>query len=135
MGDLSKRKQEKNTDDCWDSISIVSIGNATGSSGPWIFLASDKRMTVKPLQNNGLRLVLPMNGDSLQVNSFGRKVHSSIMTVYTISITMLNSQFPDLQSTLDVCILPNVLVVYTWSTYHHVLIGFRCWGTYIKFWI
>ena len=52
MGDFSKRKQEKNTDDCWDSISIVRIGNAAGSSGPWIFLASGKRMTVKPLQNN-----------------------------------------------------------------------------------
>ena len=52
MGRLSKRKQEKNTDDCWDSISIVRIGNAAGSSGPWIFLASGKRMTVKPLQNN-----------------------------------------------------------------------------------
>ena len=51
MGDLSKRKQEKNTDDCRDSIPIVRIGNAAGSSGPWIFLASGKRMAVKPLQN------------------------------------------------------------------------------------
>ena len=51
MGDLSKRKQEKNTDDCRDSIPIVRIGNAAGSSGPWIFLASGKRMTVNPLQN------------------------------------------------------------------------------------
>ena len=50
---MSKRKQEKNTDDCWDSISIVRIGNTAGSSrGPWIFLASDKKMSVKPLQNN-----------------------------------------------------------------------------------
>ena len=50
---MSTRKQEKNTDDCWDSISIFRIGNTAGSSrGPWIFLASDKKMSVKPLQNN-----------------------------------------------------------------------------------
>ena len=54
MGDFSKRKQEKNTDDCWDSISIVRIGNAAGSSRvpQWIVILSGKRMTVKPLQNN-----------------------------------------------------------------------------------
>jgi len=53
---LSKRKQEKNTYDCWDSISIVRIGNTAGSSrSPWIFLASGKRIvamwTNKQLQD------------------------------------------------------------------------------------
>lgn len=52
IGDFLKRKQEKNLDDSWDSISIVRIRNAADSSGPWIFLTSGKKMTVKPPQSN-----------------------------------------------------------------------------------
>jgi len=64
---LSKRKQEKNTYDCWDSISIVRIGNTAGSSrGPWIFLASGKRILVKPLQNNEDMIVAMWTNKQLQ---------------------------------------------------------------------
>ena len=52
IGDFLKRKQEKNLDDSWESISIVRIRNAADSSGPWIFLTSGKKITVKPPQSN-----------------------------------------------------------------------------------
>jgi hypothetical protein len=51
VGDASRKKQEKNSDDNRDSITIVRIGNAAGESGPQIYLARGKTLPLSKLQN------------------------------------------------------------------------------------
>ena len=54
-GRLVKRKQEKNADDYLDSIQILRISNAAGSSGPLIFhLARERHLNLFKI----LRLIL-----------------------------------------------------------------------------
>jgi hypothetical protein len=49
IGAADRKKHEKNVDDSRTSITIVRIGSASGTSGPWIFLANTKRMDCKTL--------------------------------------------------------------------------------------
>jgi hypothetical protein len=46
-----RKKTEKNMNDFRDSITIVRSGCASGESGPWIFLAKGKEMTVNSFRN------------------------------------------------------------------------------------
>ncbi len=51
--DASRKKQEKNSDDNRDSITIVRIGNAAGESGPQIYLAHGKTLLLSKLPRLG----------------------------------------------------------------------------------
>jgi hypothetical protein len=51
IGDGGRKKHNKSVEDNRDSITIVRIGNAGGSSGPLLFLARGKTMDVPALKN------------------------------------------------------------------------------------
>ena len=42
IGSKSKRKHEKNTSDCRESITVVLVGSAANVDGPHFYLAKDK---------------------------------------------------------------------------------------------
>ena len=44
IGNANKRKQEKNSDDCRDSITVVRTGSAAGIGGPRLYLAKGKTL-------------------------------------------------------------------------------------------
>lgn len=50
IADGSRKKQEKNSDDNRDSITIVRVGNAAGNAGPQIYLAKGKSLPHKQLK-------------------------------------------------------------------------------------
>ena len=51
VGSAEKKKHEKNMDDSRDSITILRSGLASGTSGPWIFLAKGKTLDFGALKN------------------------------------------------------------------------------------
>ena len=58
IGSADKKKHEKIVDDSRDSITAIRIGSAAGTSGPIIFLAKGKDLTIQVLKN------LPKNFDA-----------------------------------------------------------------------
>ncbi len=51
IADSSRKKQEKNSDDNRDSITIVRVGNAAGNAGPQIYLAKGKALPHRQLKH------------------------------------------------------------------------------------
>ena len=49
IGEVARKKQEKNNDDSRVSVTAVRVGSAGGTEGPWIFLAAGKEMTCRML--------------------------------------------------------------------------------------
>jgi hypothetical protein len=60
VGSAIVKKHEKTTQDCRESVTMIRIGSAAGTQGPWIFLVKGKKELDKNSALRNLRASFPM---------------------------------------------------------------------------